>query len=105
MQKIIGVTEFQRSFRAIFDQVAHDHIPYVLTRGSHPEAALIPYEDFVRFTELQEKEVLARFDSLLARMAAQNAHHSEEEVAADIEMAQAGQSKKVNRRSDRRSKS
>ncbi|OGO42611.1 MAG: hypothetical protein A2Z04_07615 [Chloroflexi bacterium RBG_16_57_9] len=55
MHKIMGVTEVQRRFRTVFDEVAKKHIPYVLTRGSRPEAALIPYEDFVRFQEMQEK--------------------------------------------------
>lgn len=34
MQKIIGVTELQCRFRAIFDEVVHRGIPVVLTRGS-----------------------------------------------------------------------
>ena len=91
MQKVIGVTEFQRGFRAVFNEVAHRHIPYVLTRGSRPEAVLIPYEEFLRFQTLRESDVLARFDRLLARMAAQNAATSEDEVAADVAAARAGQ--------------
>jgi prevent-host-death family protein len=87
MQKIIGVTELQRRFRSVFDEVAHKHIPYVLTRGSRPEAVLIPYEEFLRFQALQEEEVLARFDRLAARMARQNAAYSEAEVAADVAAA------------------
>ncbi len=35
----------------------------------------------------EEKDVLARFDRLLARMAEQNAAYSDEEVAADVEAA------------------
>jgi len=89
MYRIIGVTELQRRFRSVFDEVAHKRIPYVLTRGSRPEVVLVPYEDFLRFQELQEKEVLIRFDRLLARMAAQNAAYSEEEIAADIATARA----------------
>lgn len=87
MQKIIGVTELQRRFRAVFDEVAHKHIPYVLTRGSRPEAVLIPYDEFLRLQALQEEEVLARFDRLAARMAKQNAAYSEKEVAADVAAA------------------
>jgi prevent-host-death family protein len=83
------VTKLQRRFRAIFDEVSHRHVPYVLTRGSRPEAALIPYEDFLRFQEMQEKEVLVRFDRLLTRMAAQNAAYNEDEVAADVAAARA----------------
>ncbi|MCX6024880.1 MAG: type II toxin-antitoxin system Phd/YefM family antitoxin [Chloroflexi bacterium] len=70
MNKIIGVTELQRSFRAIFDDVARHRIPYVLTRGSRPEAALVPYEEYLRFQQFQEKDVLGRFDRLIERMAA-----------------------------------
>jgi prevent-host-death family protein len=87
MQKIIGVTELQRRFRSVFDEVAYKHIPYVLTRGSRPEAVLIPYEEFLRLQALQEEEVLARFDRLAARMAKQNTAYSEEEVAADVAAA------------------
>jgi len=84
MNKVIGVTALQRNFKAIFDEVVHDKIPYVLTRGSRPEAALIPYEDFLRFQQLQEKQVLERFDRLLSKMAEVNAPYSEEEVARDL---------------------
>ena len=89
MHKIIGVTELQRRFRPVFDQVAKENIPYVLTRGSRPEAALIPYEEFLRFQALQEQEVLARFDRLVTRMAEQNAVVGEEEVSADVAAARA----------------
>jgi prevent-host-death family protein len=89
MQKIIGVTELQRRFRSVFDEVAEERIPYVLTRGSRPEAALIPYEEFLRFQVLNEQDLLARFDQLVERMAEQNATASEEEVAADLAAARA----------------
>jgi prevent-host-death family protein len=89
MQKIIGVTELQRRFRSVFDEVAKEHVPYVLTRGSRPEAALIPYEEFLRLEALKEQELLARFDQLMARMAEQQAAVGEEEVAADVVAARA----------------
>jgi prevent-host-death family protein len=89
MYRIIGVTELQRRFRSVFDRVAKENIPYVLTRGSRPEAALISYEEFLRFQALQEQDVLARFDQLVARMAAQNEAIGEEEVAADVAAARA----------------
>ncbi len=87
MQKVIGVTEMQRNFRQIFDEVAKEHTPYVLTRGSRPEAALIPYEDFLRFVELQEQEILVRFNRLAERVAAYNAGYTDEEIEGDIEEA------------------
>jgi len=89
MQKIIGVTELQRRFRSVFDEVVRKNIPYVLTRGSRPEAVLISYEEFMRYQELDENQVLARFDRLVTRMASQNAEYSEKEVAMDIAAARA----------------
>ena len=87
MQKIIGVTELQRQFRTLFDEVVRKHVPLILTRGSRPEAALIPYEDYLRFQQMQEGEVLARFDQVWTRLAQLNASFSDEEIAADIEAA------------------
>jgi len=87
MQKIIGVTELQRRFRAIFDEVVRKKTPVVLTRGSRPEAVLISYQDYLRFQEIQEKEVLARFDQVWDRLAESNAIYSDEEITADIEEA------------------
>jgi prevent-host-death family protein len=87
MQKIIGVTELQRRFRAIFDEVVSKKTPVVLTRGSRPEAVLISYQDYLRFQEIRESEVLARFDQVWDRLAESNATYSDEEIAADIEAA------------------
>ncbi len=90
MQKIIGVTELQRRFRPFFEEVVRKRIPLILTRGSRPEAVLIPYEDYLRFQELQESEVLARFDKVWKRIAETNASYGEDEIAADIESARQG---------------
>jgi len=87
MQQIIGVTELQRKFRSFFDQVVSKRTPIILTRGSRPEAVLISYEDYLRFQQMQESEVLARFDRVWNRLAEMNAAVSEEELAADIEAA------------------
>jgi prevent-host-death family protein len=87
MPKTISVTELQRRFRSVFDDVVRERVPYVLTRGSRPEAALIPYEEFLRFHALQEQDVLAHFERLLARMEEQNAAASEDKVAADVAAA------------------
>lgn len=90
MQKIIGVTELQRKFRPFFDTVVRKRTPLILTRGSRPEAVLIPYEDYVRFQQMQESEVLAQFDKVWDRLAELNAEFSEEEITADIKVARQG---------------
>jgi prevent-host-death family protein len=87
MQKIIGVTEMQRRFRTIFEEVVRKKTPIILTRGSRPEAVLISYEDYLHFQEQQESEVMARFDQVWEQLAKANAGFSEEEVLADIEAA------------------
>lgn len=76
MHKIIEVTAFQRRFRAVLDEVVGRHVPYVLTRGSRPEAALVPYEDYVRLQELEKGDVLRLFDRCRARLAQRNAEVS-----------------------------
>jgi prevent-host-death family protein len=87
MQQIVGVTELQRKFRSFFDQVVRKRTPVILTRGSRPEAALIPYEDYLRFQQMQEGEVLARFDKVWSRLAEVNAGFNDNEIAADIKAA------------------
>lgn len=84
MNKIIGVTELQRKFRTILDEVVQWHTPYILTRGSRPEAALIPYEQYLKFVQADESGVLDRIDRALVRMADLNARYSDEEVEADL---------------------
>jgi prevent-host-death family protein len=90
MQQIIGVTELQRKFRSFFDDVVRKRTPVILTRGSRPEAVLISYEDYLRFQQMQESEVLARFDKVWNRLAEVNAAISEEELTADIQAARQG---------------
>lgn len=72
MNKVIGVTDLQRGFRKTFKEVAEDHIPYVLTRGSRPEAALIPYDMYLKYVQADEEGVIRRFDDFQDRMKAGN---------------------------------
>lgn len=85
MDKIIGVTDLQRRFKAVFDEVAKDRITYILTRGSRPEVVMIPYEQYQRFARMEESEVLSRFDELTRRMERVNARYSDEEVEGDLD--------------------
>jgi len=86
-QRIVGVTELQRRFRQFFDQVAKKNTPIILTRGSRPEAVLIPYEDYLRLQELKESDVLAKFDQVWDRLGELNEGYTEEEIRADIQVA------------------
>ena len=90
MQRIIGVTELQRQFRSFFDEVVRKRTPLVLTRGSRPEAVLISYDDYLRFQQMQESEVLGQFDKVWNRLAKVNAEFDEAEIAADIKAARRG---------------
>jgi len=87
MNRIIGVTELQRQFRRVFEEVANNRVPYVLTRGSRPEAALIPYEDYLKFQQVQEAQVEARMARLVAKMSELNARFSDEEIETDLRKA------------------
>lgn len=88
MQKVIGVTELQRSFRKVFDEVAQSNTPYVLIRGSRPEAALISYADFEQFQALRQQALRTKFGQILNRMEAANAGFTDEEIAAEVAAAQ-----------------
>lgn len=87
MNKIIGVTELQRNFRAVFDEVVRRKIPYVLTRGSRPEAVIIPYDDWLRQMRLDRTDLMRRVDQLVTDMSRLNARYSDEEVERDLEEA------------------
>ncbi len=87
MNKIIGVTELQRNFRSVFDEVVKNHTPYVLTRGSRPEAAIIPYDQYLEYLQAHEQDIHARFNAMLKRMEQVNAKYSDEEVEQDVEAA------------------
>jgi len=84
MNKIIGVTELQRKFRLVFDEVVRQHTPYILTRGSRPEAVLIPYDQFLKYAQTDEAGVVERFSQMLARLAELNAAYLDEEIEADL---------------------
>jgi len=87
MNRIIGVTELQRHFRDTIEDVVKNKVAYVLTRGSRPEVAMIPYEDYLKFQKLNEAQVLARFDLLLERMSELHRDIPDEEIEADLEAA------------------
>jgi len=88
MDKIIGVTELQRKFKTVFDEVAKKNTAYILTRGSRPEAVMIPYEKYRKLLQADADEVLLRFDRLRQRMTEVNARYRDEEVEEDLEEAQ-----------------
>jgi prevent-host-death family protein len=90
MQQIIGVTELQRRFRSFLDNVVEKRVPLVLTRGSRPEAVIIPYEDYLHFQQMQESEALANFDRVWNRLSDVNAAIGEDEISADIQAARQG---------------
>lgn len=87
MEKIIGVTELQRNFRLIFDEVSKRRIPYILTRGGKPEAVLIPYDDYIHYKEKEEVEVLTGFDKMWQRVSERNQEYTLEEIQAEIDAA------------------
>jgi prevent-host-death family protein len=87
MDKIIGVTELQRNFRNVLDDVVEQKASYILTRGSRPEAVLISYDQYRHFVAGNSDDVLSRIERLLARMVRQNAPHTDTDVEADLKAA------------------
>ena len=89
MQKTVAAAELGERFRAVFEEVTEDHVPYIVTRGQQPEAVLVPYADFQRLLKDSEDEVLRRFDEVRARIRERTAGFSEEEIAVDVAAARA----------------
>lgn len=87
MNRIIGVTELQRRFKSVFDEVVNKQVPFILTRGSRPEAVLMPYEEYQRYLKLNEENILASFDTMTKRLGELNAKYPDDEVVADVEKA------------------
>lgn len=87
MQKMIGVNELQADVRGVVDEVIAQQTPYILTLRDQPEAALIPYAEFLRFLHWKEDEMLAEFDTVLSELAEENAAYTVGEIEADIEAA------------------
>jgi PHD/YefM family antitoxin component YafN of YafNO toxin-antitoxin module len=84
VNKTIAIADLEKRLQAVLESVIREHVPYVLMRGSHPEAALVPYDDYLRFQQLQENGILERFDRTQELMARLNADFSDEEVARDV---------------------
>jgi prevent-host-death family protein len=89
MQKTVAVADLGKRFRAVFDEVMEDHVPYVVTRGEQPEAVLVPYDEFQRLLKQSDNEVLRRFDEVRARIRERTGGFSEEEISADVAAARA----------------
>ena len=87
MHRTIGVTDLQRRFHGVLDEVVADRVPYVLTRDSRPEAAIIPYAEFIQFLAWKEHEVVQEFDLAVARLAERNTIYGDDEITADVEAA------------------
>lgn len=89
MKKTIAVDDLQRRLSSVLDEVARERTPYVLTHEDQPRAALVSYGEFLRFQELEERDVLKRFRRLRARMARATTGVSDEEVAREVAAARA----------------
>lgn len=87
MPKTVAVAELGERFLAVLDEVAADHVPYVVTREQRPEAVVVPYEEFQRYLRHSESEIVRRFDDARARIHLRTAPFSEDEISADVEAA------------------
>lgn len=90
MHKTIKVLDLEGRLRKVLEEVINEHVPYVLTEDSQPEAVLVPYEEFLKLQRFKEEDVLARFDETWTRLGERNARFNEEEVADDIAAARGG---------------
>ncbi len=89
MRKTVAAAELGEGFRSVVDEVAEDHVEYVLTRGQHPEAIILPFDRFQRLLKQSSEEILRRFEEVRTRIQERTAGFTEEEVGADVVAARA----------------
>lgn len=91
MQKTIGVAELRKRLSAVFDEVAENHVPYILLRDRdrEPQVALVPYGEYLLLLKLRERDAVDRVQSLRSRMDEASADLTDEEVAAEVAAARA----------------
>ena len=84
MTKSIGTVDLEDNVEAILDDVAREHAHYLVERNQQPAAALIPIDDYLRLSALQEDKMLEQVDQMLARLARRSASFSDDEVERDV---------------------
>ena len=84
MQQIVGLGEFQRKLQSFFNLVVESQQPLIIVSGLNPKAVLIAYEDFVRYQQLQDNEILAKFDDVWTRLDGLNTQAASSEIESDI---------------------
>jgi len=52
MEEIIGITFARNNIKEIFDSFSNGSETYIITRGSKPEAAIMPYKKYIESKEL-----------------------------------------------------
>ncbi|MDI6815836.1 MAG: type II toxin-antitoxin system Phd/YefM family antitoxin [Actinomycetota bacterium] len=62
MSKIIGVTEARSKLGEIVSDVSKKKESYILTRGSKPQAAIIPYDEYLAIEEREKQLWDERFE-------------------------------------------
>ena len=95
MSKIIGVTELQRRFRVVFDEVAEHATPYVLTRDGKPEVVMVPYADWLRMQSSENAALAERIERILAHMEQVSEATTDEQVYTDVSAARTRARKKM----------
>ncbi len=52
MEEIIGITFARNNIKEIFDSFSKGSETYIITRGSRPEAVIIPYKKYIESKDL-----------------------------------------------------
>ena len=86
MNKLIDVFEAQKKLPQLAKDARAKKVRYILTENKQPVTVMISYETYLKWSEPEKQEALARFDKIREEIGEKNAHIPEEEVEADLEM-------------------
>ena len=85
MQKLIKVAEAEKITPTV-EGCGGEQSPLHPYGQQKYRAVIIPYETYIKWSEPEKQEALARFDKIREEIGEKNAHIPEEEVEADLEM-------------------
>ena len=84
--KVVEICELREQLATVIEDVQGGGATYVVAQGGQLVAAIVPYGTIEKWRRV-EREIVEGFNRVMARMAEQNAHFTEEEVDADVREA------------------
>lgn len=84
---IVSTTELQRNIKQVLERLNSSSEPLVVVRDSQPEAVMMSYSEFRRYSEIERQMVRKQMEEVWERMRRKNAKVPMREIDKVIEEA------------------